>query len=130
MIYLLRWHSKTKSFRKKIFIARWQFVRRKIKNNLLWIMRRSCYKIQGKLGIKFFSFDKCLNLICSNSFSLDISEMFRTWWKSMRFKLDIVLLYHDLDSLSSLLKTNFFCCKSLLIKAFFDIVCLWKKSAN
>ena len=56
-----------------------------------------------KLGIRLFNFDKCLNLICSNSFSLDISEIFRTWGKSMRFKLDLTLLHKDLDSLSSLL---------------------------
>ena len=59
-----------------------------------------------KSGIRFFNFGKCLNLICSNSFWLDISEMFRAWWKSMRFKIDLTLLYNDLDSLSNLLTTS------------------------
>ena len=57
--------------------------------------------------MRFFSFDKCLNLICTNSISLDISEMFRTSWKSIRFKLDLKVIYNNLDCLSSLLTTSF-----------------------
>ena len=69
-------------------------------------MRRSCYNFPSEVTDKAFELWQMSTLICSNSFSLDISEMFRTWWKSMRFKLELTLLYNDLDSLSSLLTTS------------------------
>ena len=61
---------------------------------------------QVKLGIRCFSFDKCLNLIFSYSFPLDIGEMVWKWWKSMRFKLDLTLLYNDLGWLSNFLTAS------------------------
>ena len=47
---------------------------------------------QLKLGIKLFSFGRCLNFIRSNSFSLDMSDIFKMWLKFIMFKADITFL--------------------------------------
>ena len=91
-------------------------------------MRESCCKVLNKVWDKFLSFDKCLNLVCSSSFSLDISEMFKSWWNSVKFKADITLLYKNLDSLSSLLTIIY--CKSLSEKVFLDITYMLKKNSD
>ena len=100
-----------KSFRKKMFIA-------KLKITFSGSREEVTTRSQVKLGMRLFSFGKCLNLICSNSFSLDINKMFRTWWQSMKFKIDLTLFYTNLGSLSKLLATSFLLqissCKSFL----------------
>ena len=56
---------------------------------------------QLKQWIRFFSFDRFLNLIRSNSFPLYMSDMFKTWWKSIRFKAYFRFLYRIFESLSN-----------------------------
>ena len=64
---MLRWNSKMKSFRKNTFIARWQIVKQKIKITFSGSWEEVATRSWIKLGLRFISFEKCLNLICSNS---------------------------------------------------------------
>ena len=61
---------------------------------------------QLKLGIRVFSFGRCLILIRSNSFSLSMSDMFKTWWKSIMFKADFTF-YREVLNLYQANKTHF-----------------------
>ena len=62
---------------------------------------------QLKLGMRFFSFDRFLNLIRSDSFLLDMNDRLKTWWKSIKFEADFTFLYRSFESLSRWLTRSF-----------------------